>query len=185
MPENNFIYQDNYILSNLDAQKLYAQSPLTTGVSGSSAYIGIEPSARYNETVLWESDNPVQITTANPLTAVLTEDMNNFEYLKLLFTNSYGPGTISGMALPNCPSYAELPVINGMVCNVKLDKGEYQMFGGDYMFNDLNACYGSGTNFYVVGDGRIQMNLSGNRTAKRSDRGITPLKIIGINRKEV
>lgn len=31
MPENNFIYQDHYLLSNMDAQKLYAQSPLTTG----------------------------------------------------------------------------------------------------------------------------------------------------------
>ena len=41
MAENNFIYQDNYILSNLDAQKLYAQSPLTTGALS-------EPATNFN-----------------------------------------------------------------------------------------------------------------------------------------
>ena len=46
--------QDRFILSNMTSEKLYAKSPLTTGVSGTSAWLGLEPSATYNETVLWE-----------------------------------------------------------------------------------------------------------------------------------
>lgn len=76
------IWNNNYILSNMDAQKLYAQSPLTTGVSGTSAYIGIEPSAQYNETVLWEG--------ASTNTAFsLSEPITNFEYI--LLSNSALP----------------------------------------------------------------------------------------------
>ena len=74
------IWNNNYLLSNLDSQKLYAQAPLTTGVSGTSAYIGIEPSARYNETVLWEGE--VMVTTAqNALN--LSESLNNFNSFKI------------------------------------------------------------------------------------------------------
>ena len=36
------IWNDRYILSNMTSEKLYAKSPLTTGVSGTSAYIGLE-----------------------------------------------------------------------------------------------------------------------------------------------
>ena len=76
------IWNNNYLLSNLDAQKLYAQSPLTTGVSGTSAYIGIEPSARYNETVLWSS-NTVQ-SAAN-----LSEPMTAFDYVKVYYADDF------------------------------------------------------------------------------------------------
>ena len=83
MPENNFIYNDRYLLSNLTSQKLYAKSPLTTGVSGTSAFIGIEPSAQYNETVLWSGsahDLGTDITLSEPYTA--------FDYLKI-YANGY------------------------------------------------------------------------------------------------
>ena len=73
------IAQNNYLLSNLNAQKLYAQSPLTTGVSGTSAYIGLEPSARYNETVLWSGD---QVGSAFTITA--SEPPTNFQYIYVL-----------------------------------------------------------------------------------------------------
>ena len=82
MAENNFIYNNNYLLSNLDAQKLYAQSPLTTGVSGSSAYIGIEPSARYNETVLWSGN----CAYGQSLTA--SEAITGFERYKIYLKNT-------------------------------------------------------------------------------------------------
>ena len=80
------IWNNNYLLSNLDAQKLYAQSPLTTGVSGTSAYIGIEPSARYNETVLWSGSthtSGADITLSEPYTA--------FNTLKI-YANGYNSG---------------------------------------------------------------------------------------------
>lgn len=78
MPENNFIYNDRYLLSNLTSQKLYAQSPLTTGVSGTSAYIGIEPSAQYNETVLWDGNNQTA-------TMLLNDNVNNYESIKFFY----------------------------------------------------------------------------------------------------
>lgn len=71
------IWNNNYILSNMDAQKLYAQSPLTTGVSGTSAYIGIEPSAQYNETVLF---------SGRGATATLSESLDNFEKVDITYT---------------------------------------------------------------------------------------------------
>ena len=76
--------QDRYILSNMAAQKLYAKSPLTTGVSGTSAYIGLEPSATYNETVLWENTAWLG-KDVNPGTnsAVLNESIFNFDYVKV------------------------------------------------------------------------------------------------------
>ena len=77
------IWNNNYLLSNLDAQKLYAQSPLTTGVSGSSAYIGIEPSARYNETVLFSGG-----TTATK-SATLVEPITNFNKIGVLYGDDH------------------------------------------------------------------------------------------------
>ena len=77
------IWNNNYLLSNLDAQKLYAQSPLTTGVSGSSAYIGIEPSARYNETVLWSGDATSAITAS--------ESFKNFDRVKIYIKHETNP----------------------------------------------------------------------------------------------
>ena len=78
------IWNNNYLLSNLDAQKLYAQSPLTTGVSGSSAYIGIEPSARYNETVLYENSAWLGVDVVpGTNSATLNESIFNFDSVKI------------------------------------------------------------------------------------------------------
>lgn len=102
------ISQGNYILHNIDAQKLYAQAPLTTGVSGTSAYIGIEPSARYNETVLWSGN----LTTA-PIT--LSESMYNFDRIKIF-------GTLNGSRIVGAPMCWEfettaIPVGTYLNCN--------------------------------------------------------------------
>ena len=76
------IWNDRYILSNMTSEKLYAKSPLTTGVSGTSAYIGLEPSATYNETVLW-SANSVQ-SAAN-----LSQPMTAFDYVKVYYADDF------------------------------------------------------------------------------------------------
>lgn len=44
------IAQNNYILHNIDAKKLYVQEPLFTANSGDAVYVGWRP----DETVLWE-----------------------------------------------------------------------------------------------------------------------------------
>ena len=79
--------QDRFILSNMTSEKLYAKSPLTTGVSGTSAWIGLEPSSTYNETVLYSGG----LTTA----ANLSEPLTAFDRVKINFNasdNSSGRG---------------------------------------------------------------------------------------------
>lgn len=78
MPET--IWDNRYILSNMDAQKLYTKSPLTTGVSGTSAWIGIEPSALPNETVLFFAGND----SSGYQSGNLTESIKNFETIKVV-----------------------------------------------------------------------------------------------------
>lgn len=79
------IWNNNYLLSNLDAQKLYAQSPLTTGVSGSSAYIGIEPSATVDFTLLWSG------SAVNGTSATLSEPWYNFNFIMAEANTNDGP----------------------------------------------------------------------------------------------
>lgn len=80
MSEIQSIAQNNYILSNMAAQKLYAQSPLTTGMSGTSAYIGIEPSALCNETVLWSGD------VTGGVVVNLSESLSNFNKFAIVYS---------------------------------------------------------------------------------------------------
>ena len=46
------IAQNNYILHNIDAKKLYVQEPLFTANSGDAVYVGWRP----DETVLWDGN---------------------------------------------------------------------------------------------------------------------------------
>ena len=75
------IWNDRFILSNMTSEKLYAKSPLTTGVSGTSAYIGLEPSATYNETVLWSGSNNSTFTLNSPASA--------YEYIDVHYHINY------------------------------------------------------------------------------------------------
>lgn len=169
----DFIYNNNYILSNLDAQKLYAQSPLTTGVSGTSAYIGIEPSAQYNETVLF--DNGTSGTSAG----LLSENKTNFDYLKVYVGVGGGYNSLDGVSILNVPSDE----------NVSATWLEY--------------CFGGGTNAYMAAarlewtsQNTFQINygtslqrpvgttaVNGN-TAYNDNVRKCVSRIIGINRKE-
>ena len=47
------IAQNNYILHNIDAKKLYVQEPLFTANSGDAVYVGWRP----DETVLWSGSS--------------------------------------------------------------------------------------------------------------------------------
>ena len=72
------IAQNNYILHNIDAKKLYVQEPLFTANSGDAVYVGWRP----DETVLWSG--------ASTNTAFnLSEPITNFEYIML--TNNVLP----------------------------------------------------------------------------------------------
>ena len=63
------IAQNNYILHNVDAKKLYVQEPLFTANSGDAVYVGWRP----DETVLWSGTN---VGTAE---ITLSESYKNFD----------------------------------------------------------------------------------------------------------
>lgn len=68
------IAQNNYILHNIDAKKLYVQEPLFTANSGDAVYVGWRP----DETVLWEGSGHSTVNNMN-----LSESWKNFTTIKI------------------------------------------------------------------------------------------------------
>ena len=168
------IWNNNYLLSNLDAQKLYAQSPLTTGVSGSSAYIGIEPSARYNETVLWDGNG----TGAGYNTEIsLSYPTSAFETVKFYWAGENGGNAatyrISEFAITDA---RELPL-----------DGLWQRYSnGKFNFGGCMVSANSDLTKYKISH-TYRYNLSTSVIDIASDQSNFSYihKVIGINRKEV
>lgn len=168
------IWNNNYLLSNLDAQKLYAQSPLTTGVSGSSAYIGIEPSARYNETVLWSGN----LTVGN--TAQMIEPVSAFERYKFYLLGHERKLKVvdefwtDGSSAGNEP-YKVNPII------FQAGAGFFTINAGDCKWNTSwdNLQYVTGYNKWMPFTGSTWNQINTN-----TDSPII-VKVVGINRKEV
>ena len=160
------IWNNNYLLSNLDAQKLYAQSPLTTGVSGTSAYIGLEPSARYNETVLFENSNP-SVSSTWPL----ADSPNNYDKIEITY-NTYNEGNYKNK-ISTCPCINNFYGIENIFCN-SVGNHYYWMF---YEFSG--------------NDSQLKLTSGGFRQLDSTASNVSPMvelriyKIIGINRKEV
>ena len=156
------IWNNNYLLSNLDAQKLYAQSPLTTGVSGSSAYIGIEPSARYNETVLWTG-----IASGYGSKIIVSEPISGFEKIDIYWKdyNRYFITTLPG-------------IVN------ELQFGEVYTDGGQ----PQATCFSfskSSTGTYTMEKLYHQPLKATADVPFSASTAMYPYKVIGINRKEV
>lgn len=162
------IWNNNYLLSNLDAQKLYAQSPLTTGVSGSSAYIGIEPSARYNETVLFENTSGV-VPSNFPIQ--LNEPITNFETVKFYWQTFNYPGK------------------NHTVSEKMTDVNDITLEG--FIFNkNTSACFNviwelESTNTTVNNISTKYINWTSTAAPGDASTFFSMYKIVGINRKEV
>lgn len=66
------IAQNNYILHNIDAKKLYVQEPLFTANSGDAVYVG------------WRPDETVLYSGAAVSNCTLTEPITNFNSVKYL-----------------------------------------------------------------------------------------------------
>ena len=164
------IWNNNYLLSNLDAQKLYAQSPLTTGVSGTSAWIGLEPSARYNETVLWSG---VSSISANPH-CLVSERPTNFEYVAI-FGRGYPTHKAQLIAQID---YNDTGASENQAWVVVPAGGAN---GAALRFNQF-ACSANDTEIYAYS--ARQFSLQG-ATASTATSPTQITKIIGINRKEV
>lgn len=159
------IWNDRYILSNMTSEKLYAKSPLTMEVSGTSAYIGLEPSATYNETVLYESTAQTSaLSFSEPLTAFervlvcagqVSVGSWGYTYLNLGDTNKYYAGFVRFIGGNN-------PVqIGGCVLKVNSQhtSGNLTPCGRRWLPTTTNAGGGDTNQFYFT-------------------------KVIGINRKQ-
>ena len=164
------IWNDRYILSNMTSEKLYAKSPLTTGVSGTSAYIGLEPSATYNETVLWSGKS---------YSAQLSESVKNFEKIEV----QYGPNGYYNS--PIATFYTDVFSANDNLRGVHLEFIEHN--GANvYCFPKVQT-YKWDSSFTTMSDGGgIQYRVSGNGIQSEATGSMLYLyKVIGINRKEV
>lgn len=76
------IAQNNYILHNIDAKKLYVQEPLFTANSGDAVYVGWRP----DETVLFDSSALISSDQALGTTFNISEPVSNFERFKVYYT---------------------------------------------------------------------------------------------------
>lgn len=162
------IWNDRYILSNMTSEKLYAKSPLTTGVSGTSAYIGLEPSATYNETVLWET--PTAGTTASAF--AVSEPLSSFEYFLVSGQNNR-PFLTMGYYVPN----------NGFRFGAiqwtdSADGNPLQIFGAYYTSTN-------GVDYSCAGGHQIYFAKTGSTIGGGGARQLGLYKLIGVNRKEV
>ena len=170
----DFIYNNNYLLSNLDAQKLYAQSPLTTGVSGTSAWIGLESSARYNETVLFSSDTPTAV-------ANLSESWKNFDHLKLCVQNVSNDNGWTYVELRPLDREGYTPYYNivaGFSYGLGTNGMIWQNIIGSATDTTLTNCSSFGfQNSWTATSVTVRKNNSNDINCIR--------KVIGINRKEV
>ena len=164
------IWNNNYLLSNLDAQKLYAQSPLTTGVSGTSAYIGLEPSARYNETVLWSG-------TALSGECSLTENWDNFK--KLQFDYSLKDGWTTA-ARPHGTSIISTETFPNMMANLLLI---WKTSNGTVSYRTMDIGATQGTNVISATNNSIVSIASNGSVTNTTGDQLVLRKIIGINHK--
>lgn len=168
MSEIQSIAQNNYILHNIDAKKLYVQEPLFTANSGDAVYVGWRP----DETVLW-SGNSGQVTASMLLTVPLSEPASAFEKIQIKCNCSYGAGTVIQTYSYNDSSENNIYPItlaggNAEGNTLYIDKG-YVKFSGS------SAIFGGGSRFNFMSP------TSGNLN---TNRGPIPIEIRGINRKE-
>ena len=75
------IAQNNYILHNIDAKKLYVQEPLFTANSGDAVYVGWRP----DETVLWSGYS----TGVSPVFN-LSGNISDYEYIEMYAVEDNG-----------------------------------------------------------------------------------------------
>ena len=163
MSDIQSISQNNYILHNIDAKKLYVQEPLFTANSGDAVYVGWRP----DETVLW---------SGTPATSVnLSESFSNFETIKI---TAYAQEQHSGMA-----QTFEFPGTNSAF---DLHIYDYNTSGSS-VINYLTKYKVNGTNFSasIINHWWQSVNaVTGGTWAGRGSSPIVPMKIVGCNRKE-
>ena len=152
------IAQNNYILHNIDAKKLYVQEPLFTANSGDAVYVGWRP----DETVLW-SGNCTGVSSVN-----LSEPLTNFEYGKVI----YCPYTANNQVPYNIHEFVtdDSRLIIGL-----------SNFNTDFKLNIFKTRFSaSNTTFYSLSNAYFD----GTWASANHNNFLGLYKVIGINRKE-
>ena len=164
------IAQNNYILHNIDAKKLYVQEPLFTANSGDAVYVGWRP----DETVLYDqSANQNCSVTAE---FQMNESLWNFHRAFIEFDNM---------------EYANQPLNMEIDLDVSTTGTTYYTpMRNGASFPVLNIPY---ANFRINDAGNIKYlnrgllwgnNWTSVNTTTGDNRGYRVRKVIGINRKE-
>lgn len=152
---------DRYILSNLTSQKLYAQSPLTTGMSGTSAYIGIEPSAQYNETVLYSGFSGLTAVT-------LSDSVSNYQYIRTELYNDGVDSNVIGTCLFPSDKKGAYCFEGGIISN------QLHIYGGQIVTNGTSLSSTNGYHQWFTPSTGIGTEYTNSKICK----------VVGINRKE-
>ena len=166
MSEIQSIAQNNYILHNIDAKKLYVQEPLFTANSGDAVYVGWRP----DETVLYSGQATGNLTLAdNPL---------NYERLLVTFNASTGNTDMGAGSEMFEPDKTHLVCLHN-----------YFMYQTTQTaFNNMNEAWavysGVDTTTWTrtIGGWRNGATYTSNLT--NSNDFLKVSKVIGINRKE-
>lgn len=140
--------------------------------------LGVVPG--YNETVLWEQTNTAYpaVTANATLSITLSEPISSFEKIKFEYRHSYWPSVLLDQGGWDS---REAYVGSNMAYIVQTD--DFGIKENSCNFQDRNSLLCSGTSAIIAGFGRQEINASGFSTTKRNDRGISPVRIVGINRK--
>ena len=153
------IAQNNYILHNIDAKKLYVQEPLFTANSGDAVYVGWRP----DETVLYDS-------SAKWTGITFSEPASNFERIRLLIST-------------NRPSIFEYP--SYAFTNNSWPGGQFGAGWGGKPTMNIFELSANDNGFNVNAGWHTESTASVNWTTLNvSSTWIRPIKVIGINRKE-
>jgi hypothetical protein len=174
MSEIQSIAQNNYILHNIDAKKLYVQEPLFTANSGDAVYVGCRP----DETVLWENtawlghDANPGVNTAN-----LSESIYNFDSIKIY--GSRNPYNSFSLLASNCNEFdTSIMSAQGERCIL------YNLFLRDADAKPFDCWtvlkFNNGTSLSEISGGQKPLDSS----ISNSQVYYHPYKIVGINRKE-
>ena len=152
------IAQNNYILHNIDAKKLYVQEPLFTANSGDAVYVGWRP----DETVLWSGS-----TATGTLT--LSGDISAYKHIEITVKDQNGYNNVQKFdSSASGFNVSLLTTYPGQTNKI------IQRFGL------LTATDQSHLNY--VSGGRVVFSTGANDFAMIS--GPNVISIIGINRKE-
>lgn len=162
------IAQNNYILHNIDAKKLYVQEPLFTANSGDAVYVGWRP----DETVLFE-------TTALNVSAVsLSEPLSSFERFRLYpYQAGAGYFNYGEFDYDNVRTLATGNNIRLLYSRAIGGNNPFQLLYGDYtLSNDTKS---------ITATSGARRWFPASTGAGGSDSNNTYImKIVGINRKE-